>query len=222
MIRICGDYKTLINKVAKHDKCPAPKTEDLLNTLNGGKTKLDLSHAYQQLLLHKDSKELLTLNTHKGLFQPNRLQYGIHSTMGIFQREMEKRLCGILFTIVRMDDILISGKSNEEHLQNLEKVNTILHKLWVKLKKARCIFLSKEVTYLAFLINERRVFPVKEKIEDMLNAKSPEYVTQLKLFLGMINYYWRHLPNLTSVLEPLHNLLRKNIKRRWGRKEKQF
>ena len=70
--------------------------------LNGRKrfSKSDLSHAYQQLLLHKDSKELLTVNTYKGLFQPSRLQYGVHSVAGIFQREMEKILSGISFTIV--------------------------------------------------------------------------------------------------------------------------
>ena len=102
-----------------------------------------------------------------------------------------------------MDDILISGKSDEEHLQNLEKVIAILHKHGIKLNKAKCIFFSKEVTYLGFLISEHGVFPVKKKIEDMLNAKSPENVTQPKSFLGMINYYRRHLPNLASVLEPL-------------------
>ena len=81
-------------------------------------------------------------------------------------------------------------------------------------------FFSKGVTYLEFQINEHRVFPAKEKIEDMLlNTKPPRNVIQLKQFLGMIHYYLRHLPNLASVLESLHNLLRKNVKRRWGRKE---
>ena len=57
-IRICGDYKVSVNKVAKHDKYPVPKTEDLLVTLNGAKrfSKLELSHACQQFLLHEDSK----------------------------------------------------------------------------------------------------------------------------------------------------------------------
>ena len=68
-------------------------------TLNGRKrfSKLDLSHTYQQLLFYE---ELLTVNTHKGLFQPNKLQYRVHSAAGIFQREIEKRLSGTLFTIV--------------------------------------------------------------------------------------------------------------------------
>ena len=114
----------------------------------------------------------------------------------------------IPFTIVQMD-ILISGKSDEEYLQNLEKVIGILQKHGIKLKKKKCIFFSKEVAYLGFRINEQEVFPVKEKIEDILNSKSLENITQLKSFLGMVNYYWRHLPNLADVLEPLHTLLRK-------------
>ena len=86
--------KVSVNKVSKRGKYPVPKTEDLLATLNGKKrfSKLDLSQAYQQLLLHEDSKELLTVNTHKGLFQPNRLQFGVNSAAGIFQREMEKKI----------------------------------------------------------------------------------------------------------------------------------
>ena len=73
----------------------------LLVTLNGKRfSKLDLSYVYQQLSLYKNYKELLRLNTHKDLFQPNRLQYGVHSLTRIFQREMEKRPSGILLTTV--------------------------------------------------------------------------------------------------------------------------
>ena len=61
------------------------------------------------------------------------------------------------------------------------------------------------MNYLGFGINEHGFYPVKEKIEDMLDAKFPENVTQLKSVLGMINYYQRHLPDLASVLEPLHS-----------------
>ena len=110
-IRICGDYKLTVNPASESDSFPVPKTEDLLATLNGGIkfTKLDMSQAYQQLLLDVKSQEMCTINTHKGLFQPTRLQYGIHAASGIFQREMERRLTGVPKTVVRVDDILITG-----------------------------------------------------------------------------------------------------------------
>ena len=105
-IRICGDYKQTVNKAAPLDGYPIPNTVDQLAMLAGGDkfTKLDLSQAYQQLELDEASKELLTISTHQGLFQPARLQFGIHSATGIFQREMDRRLLRIPFTKARVDD----------------------------------------------------------------------------------------------------------------------
>ena len=85
-VRICGDYKSTVNQVSKLDNYPIPKTEYLLATLGGGNkfTKLDMSQAYQQLLLDEDSKKYTTINTHKGLYQYNRLPFGVSSAPGIF------------------------------------------------------------------------------------------------------------------------------------------
>ena len=135
-VRICGDYKQTINQASLCDKYPVPKTEDLFATLNGGEkfSKLDLSHAYQQLLLSPESCPLLTVNTHKGLFQPKRLQFGIHSASGIFQREMEKCLDKIQFVKVQSDDILIPGRYDLEHLEHLKSVLSILKSDGLRLK----------------------------------------------------------------------------------------
>ena len=88
-VRICGDYKVTINKAAKIDKYPIPRIDDLFASLSGGKkfTKLDLSHAYQQIELQEESRPLVTINTHKGLFTYNRLPFGISSAPSIFQRD---------------------------------------------------------------------------------------------------------------------------------------
>ena len=96
-VRLCGNYKLTANQATEYESYPIPKTEDLLATLNGGKkfTKLDLSQAYQQLMLDEESQELLTINTHKGLFRPTRMQFGLHSASGIFQKEMEKLLTAV-------------------------------------------------------------------------------------------------------------------------------
>ncbi len=71
-MRICGDYKLTVNQASKLEQYPIPKLEDLLEKLAGGETysKLDLSHAYQQVILD-ESKRYITLNTHKGLFTVN-------------------------------------------------------------------------------------------------------------------------------------------------------
>lgn len=121
-MRICGDYKLSVNLASESDTYTVPKTEDLLATLNGGEqfTRLDLRQAYQQVLMDEASQELCTINTHRGLFQPLHLQFGIHVAAGSFQREMEQQLTGIPRTIVRVDNILISGVNDDEHLANLK------------------------------------------------------------------------------------------------------
>ena len=147
-IRICGDYKVTVNQAAKLDNYPIPKTEDLFTTLSGGEkfTKLDMSQAYQQILLEDESKKYTTINTHKGLFQYNRLPYGVSSSPGIFQRTMENLLQGISFVVVRVDDILVSGSNDEEHLENLEEVLKRLSEHGLRLKK-KCAFMVNEVVY---------------------------------------------------------------------------
>ena len=113
-VRICGDYKCTVNQVSKLDNYPIPMTEDLLGTLGGGNkfTKLDMSQAYQQLLLDEESEKFTTINTHKGLYQYNRPPFGVSSAPGIFQRTMENLLQGIPHVVVRVDDILVSGKDD--------------------------------------------------------------------------------------------------------------
>ena len=70
-IRICGDYKVTINLAAKTDSYPIPRIENLFASLSGGKSfsKMDLASAYQQIVLDEESREYITINTHKGLFR---------------------------------------------------------------------------------------------------------------------------------------------------------
>ncbi|PIK56642.1 hypothetical protein BSL78_06428 [Apostichopus japonicus] len=79
-IQICGDYKLTVNAAAKVDKYLLPKVDDLFATLAGGEkfTKLDLSQAYQQVLLDDKSQAFVVNNTNKGLFRYNRLPFGYH------------------------------------------------------------------------------------------------------------------------------------------------
>lgn len=85
-------------------------------------TKLDLSQAYQQLMLDEESKKYFAINTHRGLFRYNRLLFRISSAPGIFQRILEGLLQGIPKVVVYLDDILVTGVSEEDHLLTLQKV----------------------------------------------------------------------------------------------------
>ena len=122
-IRICGDYKVTVNKAAKLDKYPLPWIDDIFASLEGGKifSKLDLVHACQQVSSDEASKKFTTINTSKGLYQYTRLPFGASLAPDIFQRMMEGLLQGILNVSVYLDDILIAGKMEQDHLAILEK-----------------------------------------------------------------------------------------------------
>ena len=117
-IRICGDFRQTVNKHAKTEIYPLPRIEELFASLSGGQsfTTLDLSHAYLQLELEEESQELVTINTHKGLYRYRRLPFGVASAPAIFQRTMEATLHGLPMVCVYLDDILVSGKTPQEHL----------------------------------------------------------------------------------------------------------
>ena len=83
---------------------------------------------------NKDSKKYTTINTHKGLFQYNCLPFRITSAPGIFERTIEN-LQGISGVIVRLDDILVTGITRNEHLQNLDDVLQKMKTAGVRLKK---------------------------------------------------------------------------------------
>ena len=103
-VRICGDYKLTVNRVSKTEVYPIPKIKEMFASLAGGKkfSKLDLSHAYQQIQLEEESQKYVTVNTHKGLFQYKRLPFGVASAPALFQRTMESLHAAGPAVIVRL------------------------------------------------------------------------------------------------------------------------
>lgn len=135
-VRICGDFKVTINPHLIDQKYPLPRIEYLFSQLQGGIrfSKIDLSEAYQQVLLSNDSRKLVTISTHKGLFCYTRLPYGVKNCPFIFQNIMEQIF---LSQVCFLDDILITGKTDHEHLTRLEAVFHRLQECGLKVKKQK-------------------------------------------------------------------------------------
>jgi len=220
-IRICGDYKTTVNQVATPDKYPLPRVDELFAEMSGGSyfTKLDLSHAYQQLVLDNDSQELVTINTHKGLYRYSRLPFGVSAAPAIFQRTMDSMLADIPSVVAFLDDVLITGSTEAEHWANVAAVLTKFEEAGLRLKMDKCVFGVREVIYLGHCISSNGIQPTSDKVDAVVRAPVPHTVTELKSYLGLINYYAKFLPKLSSTLAPLHALLRKNAKWTWGQEQ---
>ena len=216
-VRLCGDYRLTCNKALLLDKYPLPKVEELFGSLAGGRyfSKLDMSQAYMQLSLDEASKDLTTINTHRGLFRYNRLCFGIASAPGIFQRTIESVLGRIPGIAIFLDDILISGKTKQEHLEKLKLVLRKLEDAGLKLSKAKCTWVTEQVEYLGYRIDASGIHPTNEKLEAIRDAPAPKDVSQLKAYLGLLNFYRKFIPKAATLLEPLNELLRSKEKWRW-------
>jgi len=130
-----------------------PTADELFTTIKGGKTftKIDLRTAYLQVELHPESRKYLVINTIKGLKEFTRLPYGVTPASAIFQRKLEQSLRDVPMTVVKVDDILITGIDEEGHLKNINLVLNILSDLGLTLNKSKCKFNANEVDYLGFL-----------------------------------------------------------------------
>ena len=141
-----------VNCMASVEAYPLPRVEDLLASIGKGKvhlfSKLDLANVYQQLELGEDSKRYVTINTDFGLFKYHRLPFGVATVPAMFQWTMESPLRDISNVCVYIDDVLVSGEMEMEHLTVLEEVLSSLQEGRFRLKLLKCAFMFSLVEYL--------------------------------------------------------------------------
>ena len=115
-----------------------------------------------------------------------------------------------------MDDILVYGSTQSEHDERLQKVLNTIQGAGLKLNRAKCKFSRNSLDFLGHTIDSKGVKPSQEKVEAILNMKSPQNVAELRSVLGMFNYLCRYVPNLSSLLSPVTSLLKSDASWMWG------
>ena len=123
--------------------------------------------------LDEQSKDFLTINTHQGLYKPNRLHYGLRSATSIFQRVMEELLAGLQGDACYLDNIIIMVRSEKEHFRLLEEVLNRLDKAGVRLKEDKCNFFQNQVEYLGHIQDARGLHPTGVKVNALQEAATP-------------------------------------------------
>ena len=106
--------------------------------------------------------------------------------------------------VVYIDDIVVFGKTEEEHNEAVKSVLQKLSAAGLVLKKQKCKWNQTSIIFLGHQISSGGIAPLKAKVEAIEKIKAPFSVSQLRTFFGMVNYYHKFLPNPAAILEPLH------------------
>ena len=211
-VRICGDLKLTLNQYLDIPEYPMPTPEDLFTKLNGGDnfTKLELSNAYQQVVLDEESQPYVTMTTHLGLYRYTRLPFGIAAAPASFQQIMNKLLNGLSQTGGILDDLIVTGVDEAQHVSYLHKTLSKLERCGVKHKKSKCGIMQPQIEYFAFILDRNGIHPSPAKVKAILEVQEPQNKTELQSFLGLVNYYRKFIPNMSTLASPLNKLLAKD------------
>ena len=209
-IRLCVDYRQLNAKTRK-DAYPLPRIEESLDALTGATlfSTLDLASGYHQVPMAERDKDKTAFCTPFGLFEFNRMPFGLCNAPSTFQRLMERIFSDQSFhsLLLYLDDIVIFSSSFQQHLQRLEVVLGRLKEHNLKLKLSKCHFFQEEVQYLGHVISARGVATDPDKIQTVLQWKRPTTLTDLRSFLGFASYYRRFVAGFAKHAGPLHKLV---------------
>ncbi|XP_055838569.1 uncharacterized protein K02A2.6-like [Episyrphus balteatus] len=217
-IRLCADFKVTLNKLIVNDKYPIPKIEELYQKLKYGEyyCTFDIYKAYLHLSMTEESALLQTISTTKGLYKVNRLMFGVKTAPNIWQRFMDQHIINDLEgTACFFDDIIVMGRNLEETLKRCNCLLEKLHKFNLHLNKSKCRLFEKSVIYLGHKIDKNGLHKTPDKVHAISEMKPPKDSSQLRQFLGMVNYYHKFIPELSTKLHPLYKLLRKDQRFEW-------
>lgn len=217
-LRVCGDYKVTINKFLVDFKYPLPLIDQIYASMQGGQlfSKLDLSNAYNQLVLDNESQKLCTWSTHKGMFRMTRLPFGVKTAAAIFQKTLEGLLSQFDNVFCYQDDIVVTGKNFSEHLKTLKQVLLKLQAAGLRLNVTKCEFFKDKISYLGFDIDKNGISKNKDRIKSVLNAPRPSNISELRAFIGMANCYSKFIADFAQKLTPLYTLLQKDVPFVWS------
>ena len=208
-VRLCVDLRE-VNKAVIPDVYPIPPIQELLCELHDAKvfSQLDMESAYHQLELHPNSRDLTAFITHDGLYRYKRVCFGLSSAPSAFQKTMSSILCGLDGVQCYLDDVVVYGKTQEEHDRNLKAVYERLQKHNVQLNRKKCKESVSSLKFLGHTISDQGIKMDESQIQSIVEALVPTDKKSLQSFLGLVGYFLMYVPNFAHVVEPMRSVLR--------------
>ena len=217
-IRYCIDFRKLNDRTIK-DSYPLPLIEDCLDTLAGTVwlSIVDMANGYYQIMLSEESKAKTAFLTRWGLFQHERMGFGLCNAPATFQRAMMLVLRGLTWkeVLAYLDDIIILGKSFADHLLNLRLVFERFRSFNLKLKPKKCVFFRKEVPFLGKIVTEKGIQIAPKKIEAVREWPIPKTKSELSTFMGFASYHRNHIAHFAEITACLSAMTGARVEFKW-------
>ena len=217
--RMCIDYRS-VNQKIKMDIHPLPRLDEMVEDSAGKKfyCTLDMKDAYFQLKLDDQSRDITTFSDGLNLYRFKRLPFGLSVSPAIFTRKMQE----VLGPLVKqgwcknyLDDVVLWAESFDQLISRLQEAFQRLAEKGMKLNVSKCSFAMKEIKFLGHIVSEKGVRPDPKNIEAVKKMPVPKSVKQIRRFIGMCNFYRRHIEGFASIASPLTDLMKKNRKFEW-------
>ena len=219
-LRLCLHPRHL-NKAIQGEHFQLPTIEDISTRLTGAKvfSTLDANHGYWQIPLDPASQRLTTFNTPLGRYCYTRMPFGITSAQEIFQKRMVQHFWDLPGVETYIDDILVWGATKEEHNQRLKAVLQRCNDIHMMLNEGKCRFGSSKVVYLGHIICAEGISPDREKVKAINQTPPPEDKKGVERLLGFLNYVAKFIPDLSSITQPIRELLKKEYLFNWKQEQ---
>ena len=209
--RPCGDYRGL-NNVTVNDKYPIPHLRSLTMSLKGKIifTKIDLQRAYLQIPVAEQDIPKTAVCTPFGLFEFLYMPFGLKNAGSTFQRFIDTILANVKNTFTYLDDILVASETLEEHVGDVEAVLSSLAKHNMRISLPKCEFFKPSLTFLGYEVSAQGIRPPSSRVAAISEFHLPETSTELRRFMGMINFFRAMIQNFANIAYPVTELLRHN------------
>ncbi len=223
MKQLCVNYRQL-NKITKQDSYPLPLIKELQDRLGRVKwfTSLNLKEAYYWVQM-KEGKEWKTAFwTRYRHYKYTIMLFGLKNAPVTFQRLINNTLREYLndFAITYLNDILIYSDDLEMHHSHIHKILKKLNKRALYVKKLKSKFKAKEIEFLNYIIQSEQIEKNSKKTDTVRNWPSSKWVKKVQAFLELMNYYQKFIPNYARIAELLTQLMHKNKRWHWDKKQK--
>uniref|UniRef100_A0A8C7XN19 ribonuclease H n=1 Tax=Oryzias sinensis TaxID=183150 RepID=A0A8C7XN19_9TELE len=209
-LRFCVDYRKL-NAVTHKDAFPLPRIEETLTSLSQAEwfSTLDLASGYWQVEMHPEDQEKTAFTTPLGLYEFERMPFGLCNAPATFQRLMQQCLNGQIAQslLLYLDDIIIYSPDFSSHLQHLDEVFGRLWQHGLKLRPDKCRLFQQEVKFLGHIVDRSGVRPDPEKVKAVQDWPIPSTIKGVRAFLGLAGYYRRFVAGFANIARPLNSLL---------------